>query len=384
MDDLAINGGKPVSKTKILMAKPIFSKKTISDIEEVVSSGNIRQGPKTLEFENEFRKKVGAEHAYAANSGTAALHIAFMSILEKGDEVLVPAFTFIATASTIALSGGRPVFVEIDEETFMIDTEDTKEGITSKTKAIAPVHLFGNAADMKALGEIAEDHDLLLVNDAAQAHGTEINGKDIGSFNDLNCYSFYPTKTMTTGEGGMVTTNNQRFLETGKLIRSHGEASRYNHTVLGLNYRMTEIAAVIGLEQLEHLDDFLVKRRKNAAVLTEGLKTIDGLRPQRVREGINHSYSYYSIVMDPYAFSCDRDEFVQALEFENIECSVHYPIPLNEQQIFKRLYGEKKCPVSEDISQTIFSVPVHPSLSEKDLASIIAALEKVSSYYLKQ
>ncbi|MEM2914888.1 MAG: DegT/DnrJ/EryC1/StrS family aminotransferase, partial [Candidatus Bathyarchaeia archaeon] len=235
MEKLAINGGKPVSEKKIPIAKPFFSEETILDVSEVLRSGNIRQGSKTLQFENVFKEKVGAEYAYAVNSGTAALHVAYMSILKKSNEVIVPAFTFVATASTVMLSHGRPVFADINEETLTMDPEDVKEKITSRTKAIAPVHIFGNAADMKALTEIAEDYKLYLVNDAAQAHGTEINGRDVGSFDHLNCYSFYPTKTLTTGEGGMVTTNSKKLYEDGKIIRSHGEASRYNHVTLGLN-----------------------------------------------------------------------------------------------------------------------------------------------------
>jgi len=215
MEKLAIEGGKPVSDKKIPIAKPVFSDGVLGDISQVLKSGYLRQGPRTKQFEEESRKKVGARYAYAVNSGTAALHVAYLSILKPGDEVIVPDFTFMSTASTVVFSGGRPVFADIDGETLTIDPEDVNEKVTPKTRAIAPVHLFGNAADMKALREIAEDHNLYLVSDAAQAHGTRIDGEDVGSLDHINCYSFYPTKTITTGEGGMVTTNDEEFYEKG-------------------------------------------------------------------------------------------------------------------------------------------------------------------------
>ncbi|MCW4019650.1 MAG: DegT/DnrJ/EryC1/StrS family aminotransferase, partial [Candidatus Bathyarchaeota archaeon] len=261
--------------------------------------------------------------------------------------------------------------------------EDVKEKITPKTKAIAPVHLFGNAADIKSLTEIAEDRRLFLVNDAAQAHGTAINGRDVGSFDDLNCYSFYPTKAMTTGEGGLVTTNNKSLYKKGRLIRNHGQETRYQHVMLGLNYRMTEIASVIGLNQLKMLDGFLAKRRRNAKVLTEGLRGILGLKPQKPEKGAGHSYSYYTVIMDLDRFRCYRDEFVKALRAENIECMIYYPTPLTRQPALKEYADKVHCPVAEEASKRVFSVPVHPCLTEEDLEKIVEALEKVSNHYLK-
>ncbi|MCD6263323.1 DegT/DnrJ/EryC1/StrS family aminotransferase [Candidatus Bathyarchaeota archaeon] len=381
MDKLAIEGGGPVSATPIPIARPVFSERTMREVVEVLRSGYLRQGPRTEEFEERFREKVGARYAYAVNSGTAALHVAYLSILKPGDEVIVPAFTFIATASMVVFSFGRPILADIDGETLTIDPEDVKEKITSRTRAIAPVHLFGNAADMRALEEIAEDHDLYLVNDAAQAHGTQVDGRDVGSLDHLNCYSFYPTKSMTTGEGGMVTTNDPELYRLGCLIRSHGEEEKYRHTLLGFNYRMTEIQAVIGLNQLSRLDEFLEKRRKNAEILTRGLREIPGLRPQRIGRGVEPSYSYYSVLMDLEEFKCSRDEFVEALRAENIGCGVHYPVPLNRQPGLKPFCGDVSCPVSEDVSRRIFSLPVHPGLSEEDLRKILEAVDKVSRHY---
>jgi perosamine synthetase len=376
-------GGKPVSDKMIPIAKPVFINETVRDIQEVLQSGHLIQGSKTAKFEEEFKKRVGAKYAYAVSSGTAALHTAYTTTLKPGDEVIVPDFTFIATASTAVFAGGRPVFADIDAETLMIDPEDVKEKITSKTKTIAPVHLFGNAADMKVLSEIADEHSIYLVNDAAQAHGTKIEGKDVGAFDDLNCYSFYPTKTLTTGEGGLITTNSKELYNKGILFRNHGQQTRYLSISLGLNYRMTDIAAAIGLNQLKVFDEFLTKRKHNAKTLTEGLSRIHGLKPQKPGKGVDHSYSYYTVIMDLDQFKCSRDEFVNALIAENIECIVYYPIPLSKQPALKRYGSKTKCPVAEDISQKVFSIPVHPSLSEEDLKKILEALEKVSNHFQK-
>jgi len=383
MEKLAINGGKPVSERRIQIAKPVFSEETLPSIAEVLESGILCQGPKTAQFEDEFRRKVGAGYAYAVSSGTAALHVAYLSVLKPGDEVIVPAFTFISTASAVVFSGGSPVFADIDDETLTIDPRDVGEKISSKTKAIAPVHLFGNAADMKALTEMAEDHNLYLVNDAAQADGTLIDGKDVGSLDHINCYSFYPTKTMTTGEGGMVTTNTKELCEKGRLIRNHGQETRYLHTILGLNYRMTEIAAVIGLGQLKMLEEFLTGRKRNAKVLTEGLCALTGLKPQRTGERVDHSYNYYTVIMDLDKFRCTRDKFADALRAENIECMVYYPTPLTKQPALEKYSKNMHCPVAEDIVKRVFSIPVHPNLTKEDLEKILEALEKVSTHYLK-
>lgn len=381
MEGLAIKGGNPAAEKMIPIARPVFSEKTIEDVSEVLRSGYIRQGPKTKEFEERFRERVGARYAYAVNSGTAALHIAYLSILKPGDEVILPSFTFFATASTVIYSNGRPVFVDIDPETFLIDPEDVKEKTTKRTRAIAPVHLFGNVANMDALNDLAEDHDLAIVNDSAQAHGTEINGKDIGSFDTLNCYSFYPSKSMTTGEGGIVTTNDEKLYELGRLIRSHGDDARYHHVVLGLNYRMTDIAAAIGLNQLRELDRYLERRRHCGGILREGVGEIDGLHPQKIGKGVNHSYSYFSLVMDPERFRCSRDEFVDALKAENIGCAVHYPIPLTKQPAITNLMKPGACPVSEETSKRVFSLPMHPYLSDKNLKEIQEGVEKVATYF---
>ncbi len=383
MDKLALEGGDPASKKRVPIAKPVFGDKTIREVAEVLRSGYVRQGPKTKEFEERFAEAVRAKHAYAVSNGTAALHVSYLSVLKPGDEIIVPSFTFFATASMAFHSRARPVFADIDPETFLIDPEDVKEKITGKTKAVVPVHLFGNAANMDALNDLAEDHGIVIISDTAQAHGTEYDGRDIGSYETLNCYSFYPTKTLTTGEGGIVTTNDDELYRLGCLLRSHGDDARYHHILVGLNYRMTDIAAVIGLNQLSQLAKFLEKRRYLGTRYTEGMAKIDAIRPQKVEDKVNHSYSYFSSAMDLDMFRCSRDEFLEALWAENIDCAVHYPTPLNRQPAITDLLEPEECPVSEDISERIFSLPMHPELTDKDLENVLTGVEKVVSHYLK-
>lgn len=379
MSELAVSGGKPVSERPIPIASPVFSEEEINDVVQVLRSGNVRQGPRVAEFEEEFANAVGSKYAYAVSSGTAALHLAYLSLLKPGDEVIVPAFTFIATAAAAVFANAKPVFADIDPETLTISIEDAKRKITPRTKAIAPVHLFGNACDMDAVGRLAADHGLFIISDLAQSHLTKINGKDVGSFDHLNCYSFYATKNMTTGEGGMVTTNSEELLEKGRMLRSHGQAKKYYHTSLGLNYRMTDLAAVIGLRQLANLPADTLKRRQNADYLSTGLSRLDGIRVPVVKAGVEHSFHQYSILLDTSGFSCSRDDFVKALNAENIGCAVHYPIPLSKQPAFQD--GATPCPVAEDMAQRILSLPVHPRLSQEDLAAIVAGVDKVVSYY---
>jgi len=383
MDQLAILGGKPVSDKKIPLAKPVFSQKDADDVAKILRSGYVRMGPYTKEFEEKFAERVGAKYAYAVSNGTAALHVAYLSTLRPGDEVIAPAFTFIATVSTVFFSNAKPVFADIDPETYLIDPEDVKEKINSQTKAIAPVHLFGNAADMDALAEIAEDHKLLLINDCAQAHGTEYGGRDLGSWRHLNCYSFYPTKTMTTGEGGIVTTNDPELYRLGTLIRNHGDDGRYHHVMLGLNYRMTDIMAVIGLNQLENLDGYLRKRRYIGEKLRRGIEKIDCVSPQKITPKTNPSYSYFSATLDLEKLKCTRDEFLKALQAENIDCGVHYPTPLTRQPAILDLMKPDRCPVSEDVANRIFSLPMHPYLSDDDLDAILTGVKKVTTHYHK-
>ena len=383
MVKLAVEGGNPVSDKKIALVKPTFTQKDADDIAKILKSGYVRTGPYTIEFEERFAARVGVKYAYAVSNGTAALHCAYLSTLKQGDEVIAPAFTFIATISTIFYSNARPVLTDVDPDTFLLDPEKVKEKITKKTKAIAPVHLFGNSCDMKALTDIAEDHNLLIINDCAQAHGTEYDGRDLGSWPNLSCYSFYPTKTMTTGEGGIVTTDDPELNRLGSLLRSHGDDGRYHHVLFGLNYRTTDLLSAIGLNQLAQLDDYLAKRRYNADVLLKELRNVDGVSPQRITPRTKPSYSYFSVTLETEKLRCTRDEFMKALMAENIDCGIHYPTALTEQPVVKEILKPNQCPVSEDLSKRIMSLPMHPYLSDNDLHKIVEGVSKVAASYHK-
>lgn len=381
MTGLAINGGKKASESPINLAKPIIDKQVLTEIEKIIESGYLRQGPKVKEFEDLFSKYVGSKHAYACTNGTSALHLAYLSTLKPGDEVIVPSFTFIATASMIHYSFAKPVFADIDSETYCIDPTDITEKITGKTRAIVPVHLFGNAANLEAIQDLCNDHKLTLINDAAQAHGTKYNGEDVGALGDLSCYSFYPSKTLTTGEGGMVTTNNPELDHKGRLLRAHGDDGRYHHILLGFNYRLTEIQAVLGIDQIKKMDNFLKRRRECADYLNEKISPIEGLQIQKTTPKAEHSHSYFSLTIDPETYNCTRDEFMQALEAENISCTTHYATPLTNQPIIKELYNPDTCPTSEEISKQILSLPMHPGLTTQNLQNIVEGVEKVATHY---
>ena len=236
---------------KINIAKPIIEEDEINAVVEVMKSGMIAQGPKVQEFEEKFAEYVNTKYAITTNSGTSALHVSLLSIeIKEGDEVITSPFTFAASGNSILYTGARPVFADIDPETYTLDPNTIENLINDKTKAILPVNLYGQAADMYPIMKIAKEYDLKVIEDAAQAHGAEYKNKKIGSIGDAGCFSFYPTKNMTTSEGGMITTNNEEIAENAKIYKAHGSAIKYKHTELGYNFRMTDIASAIGIQQL--------------------------------------------------------------------------------------------------------------------------------------
>ncbi|MCK8604351.1 DegT/DnrJ/EryC1/StrS family aminotransferase [Desulfoferrobacter suflitae] len=340
----------------------------------VLRSGSLRQGRECDGFEAEFAAKVGAKHAVTCANGTAALHLAYMAFLEQGDEVLVPSFTFIATGSMVTLCGGKPILCDVDPATFLLDLKDAERKITRKTRAIAPVHLFGNPCDMQAVAEFSRKHNLTIVWDAAQAHGARYHDGDIGGFGDFVCYSFYPSKNMFVGEGGMICTNNDQFDHLLRYLRTHGQTGKYIHTMLGLNYRMTDVEAAIGRQQLQRLDEMLELRSRNARLLTEGLSDLEGIRCQRTTPSGQHAWHQFCVVIDPVIFGCDRDTLAIRLKEKGISTGVHYPRGLHQQPVFKELYGEYRLPSTEHLAEHILAIPVHHGLSEADVLYIIDSI----------
>jgi perosamine synthetase len=343
----------------------------------VLRSGRLVGGSAVKEFEAQFARLVGADYAVAVNSGTAALHVAYLAVLEPGDEVLVPGFTHISTASMVHFANGRPVLCDVERNSFGLNVEDAARKISTRTAAIAPVHLFGNACDVDSISRLAQHHNLKIIWDAAQAHSTRYRGNDVGSFGDAVIYSFYPTKNMTTGEGGMIVTSDRQLYEQCKLLRSHGERRKYYHERFGLNYRMLEISGAVGLEQLKKLPALTAERRQHAKYLTAHLDGVDGITVPYVADGVEHSFHQYSILFEAERFKCSRDEFVEALEAQGIEATVHYPRALNQQPVFaaERL----RLPNCEWLADRIMSLPVHPSLTEADLARIVSIVVRIAA-----
>lgn len=345
----------------------------------VLRSGALRQGKESDAFEKEFAEKVGAKFAVTSANGSAALHLAYLSFLKPGEEVLVPAFTFMATASMVTMTGGRPVFCDVDPATFLLDLKDAESKVTPRTRAIAPVHLFGNACDIEAVKAFAQKHNLLIVWDAAQAHGATYKGKDVGSFKDFVGYSFYPSKNMFVGEGGITCTANPEFAEKMRYMRTHGQTGKYLHTMLGLNYRMTDVEAAIGREQLKRLDSMLSVRRRNAAMLNEGLAGVAGIQPQAVTPHCEHAWHQYCVLVDPIGYGCDRDTLAQRLKERGIATGVHYPRGLHQQPIFEELYGKCRLPQTEYLAEHILALPVHHGLTEDEVLAIIEGVKTCQS-----
>jgi perosamine synthetase len=362
----------------IPIAKPVIGNDEIQAVAEVLKSGMLTQGNMVEEFENAFAEYVGVKNAVAVGNGTISLDIALKSLgIKQGDEVIVPSFTFISTANAVLFQEAKPVFADVDERTFNINPEDVVEKITDKTKAIIAVHLFGHPFDVKEIQDICEDYNVYLIEDCAQAHGAEYEGKKVGRFGVAGCFSFYATKNMTTGEGGMITTDSDEIAKVCGLLRSHGENQKYYHTMLGYNYRMTDIQAAIGVAQLKKLGRFNEKRIRNAEYLNQHLK-VSGLELPHRKKGVKHVYHQYAVTIEE-GFPMSRDEFMGYLKKKGIGCAIHYPLPIHKQPLYQRLgYTDEnaKCPVATALSDKILSLPVHPALTEKDLMYITETINK--------
>lgn len=349
----------------ISIAKPLLDEREIDAVSNVLRSGIIAEGAQVAKFEEAFAEYIGVEHAVAVNSGTAALHAALLAHgIGAGDEVITTSFSFIATANSILFTSAKPVFADIEADTFNIDTNAILDKITPKTKALMPVYLYGHPAEMKAIMEIAEDHNLVVIEDACQAHGASYGGKKVGSFG-TGAFSFYPTKNMTTSEGGMITTNDKTVADRAKMVRSHGSKQRYLHEMVGYNLRMTDISAAIGLVQLNKLDDFTSMRQGNAKVLSNGLRDIDGITIPTIRNNCEHVFHQFTIRVEK------RDELATILNDSGIGTGTYYPIPIHKQPIYMELGYDDNLPECEKASMEALSLPVHPNVSNDDLKHII-------------
>lgn len=360
----------------IPVAKPAIGQEEISAVTSVLESGILASGDRVAEFERKFADFCGTNHAVAINNGTAALHAALLAAdIGPGDEVIVPAFTFVATASAVAMCGAKPIFADVDEHTFNIDPRLVEERVTPRTRAIIGVHIFGQPCDVEALQRICESHNLKFIEDAAQAHGALYKGTRVGGFGHFGCFSFYATKNMITGEGGMVTTSEKAYNERLRLIINHGQSEKYLHTRLGYNYRMTDIGAALGIVQLKKLEKFNLRRRKNAEYYSANL-SVKGLVTPVTASGMGHVYHQYVVRLTD-EFPMNRTEFMEFLKKKGIGSAVHYPIPLHRQPLFGLNNNPDPCPVSTRLSGSVLSLPVHPLLDQKQMSYICDTINRV-------
>ena len=366
----------------IRINQPMVGKEEIDAVTEVLKSGILTEksgmGPRVLEFEKDFARYVDARQAVAVNSGTAALHTALLTAgVKEGDEVIVPSFTFHSTAEVVLLTGADPVFADIDPDTYTITSETVEGVLTTKTKVILPVHLYGLPADLDPLKKLAKERGLTLIEDAAQAHGAQYNGAMIGTVGDMTCFSFYAGKNMTTGEGGIVTTNDDDYAEKLRMVRSHGEQRPYWPTMIGNNYRMNEIQAAIGMTQLRKLPSFLERRTKNAEFLNEKLGVLGKVMPPKEPEDRKHAWYLYTLRLRG-ANAGKRNKVVEKLRSKNIEASVYYESPLHMLPLYREISTSRRpIPETEKACRQVFSLPVHPKLSAAELEYIFETLKRV-------
>jgi len=413
MEELAIKGGKPVRETVLpfVPQEADVTEEEINAVLEVFRSKKLSQlvSEKVSEFEEAFAKYYGVEYAIAVNSGTAALHVALAAAgVGPANDVILPPYTFMATANAILHQSSVPNFADVDPKTYNLDPNAMEKRITEKTKAAIPVHMLGQPADIGAIMEVARRHNLIIIEDSAQANGAEYKGRKVGTFGDLGCFSFYLNKHMTTGgEGGMIITHDEKLAKRARSIANHCrvEVSPYPnvpaHNVywgIGYNYRMTAPQAAMGHVQLRRLDGFIEKRRKNAEYLTRHLREIEGIEPPFVRSDVKHVYWAYGALVIQERVGISRDRFAEALLAEGIRAEGYCPIPVHLQDVIKKkvgygdtrfpfdnpLHGKKMsyrrglCPKAEKLSSQDLLLPVYHSLTEKDLNDVVTALKKVA------
>jgi dTDP-4-amino-4,6-dideoxygalactose transaminase len=351
----------------IPIAKPLIGRHERSAVNRVLKSGSLAQGPEVKLFETEFSKIVGDRDCVAVNSGTSALHLSLLALgIGKGDEVIVPSFTFAATANVVDLVGATPVFVDIEPRTFCIDPALIQKAVTNNTRAIIVVHLYGLAADMNKIMEIADMNSIFVIEDASQAHLASVNNKPVGTFGDAAAFSFYPTKNMTSGEGGMIVLKNSSSSRTCRLLRNQGMENKYQNEIVGFNLRMTDIHAAIGRCQLKNLFERTEQRIMNAFFLSRNLQT-DTI--PFIPEGFKHVFHQYTVRINKH-----RDQFSKSLKKLGIGNEIYYPTPVHKLPSFS---SQLKLQITETAAQQVLSLPVYPSLTKRQLNKICDSFNQV-------
>lgn len=372
----------PKVRVMIRLSQPYIDQETIDAVTQVLRSGNLVQGRNAVRLEEELARVNNTAHAIVFNSGTAALHTALYALgITRGDEVITTPFSFVATANSILMCGAKPVFVDIAEDTYLLDINLIEEKITEKTKAIMSVDLYGQPCDYDALKEIAKRHNLFLIADACQAIGATYNNAPIGSIADVTCFSLYATKNVMMGEGGALTTNNSELAKIARRFKHHGQDvdTPYTYFQLGYNYRPTDITAAIGLQQIKNLDEWTKKRQENATKLTRGLRDIKGLITPITAPNRTHVFHQYTIRLTEQ-FPLSRDELQMYLLEEEIKTTVYYPsiLPLHKHLRDFVHYKKGDLPIAEKVTKQVLSLPVHPLLGDADLKQITQAIRSVT------
>ena len=352
----------------IPLALPNVGEEEARAVYDVVKSGLLNEGRKVESFENNFADFIGTKYAIAFFNGTVALHSVLTALnLKSGDEVIVPSFTFISTANSVIFTGAKPVFADIDQKTFNISPDDVNEKISDKTRAIIPVHYGGQAADMKQLCEIADDRNLLVIEDAAEAHGAIYHDQKVGTFGNAGMFSFTPTKNITTGEGGIITTNDEKLRHRLMLLKNHGQSSQYHHITLGYNYRMTEMQGAMGIEQLKKLNGIISFKQNNQEYLSKKLSSGKGLIPPFRPADRNHVYMLYTIKIDEKTTGISRDVFMQKLQEKGIMTKIYFP-PVHMQPFYRENgYSDVILPITEKIYTSVCSLPCYSQLTKTEL-----------------
>ncbi len=346
---------------------PFVGEDEIQAVSEVIKSGMLAHGSVVEEFEREFAKYLGVPYLLTVSNGTIALYVALKALGVGGnDEVIVPDFTFFATASTVVLAGATPVFADIDLETYTLDPASVEELITDRTKAIVVVHLYGHPAKMDEILRIAREHGLYVIEDCAQSHGAEYRGVKTGSIGDAGAFSFYATKNLTMGEGGAISTKSKDIADFVRLYRNHGQTKRYYHEVIGWNFRITNIQAAIGLQQLRKLDQMNSRRREIAKLYRDELGGIESLRLPVEKPWAKHVYHQFTVWVEGDG---TRDRLAEYLMEHGVQVGIHYPRPLHTQPALRK-YFRTPCPNAENASTHVLSLPMHPGLSEEDVLTV--------------
>ncbi|HYM79306.1 MAG TPA: UDP-4-amino-4,6-dideoxy-N-acetyl-beta-L-altrosamine transaminase [Candidatus Dormibacteraeota bacterium] len=393
---LAIDGGTPVRDRLLPYGRQSVDEADIQAVVEVLRSDWLTTGPKVVEFEEAFAERVGATHAVSFSSGTAALHAAaFAAGLKAGDEAITSPLTFAATANCVLYQGATPIFADVTQDTLNLDPEQIEKRISPQTRAILPVDYAGHPANLAPIRALAQKHGLTVIEDACHALGAEYSGRRVGGIADMTVFSFHPVKHVTTGEGGMVATNNPQFAETLRRFRNHGISSearqrqsagqwRYEMVLLGFNYRLPDILCALGIQQLKRLDANLARRRQIAARYTDAFRQIPGVISPAVRAEAKPAWHLYPVRLDLEKLNADRAKVFRALRAENIGVNVHY-IPVHLHPYYRDRFGYQggEFPVAEDAYARLISLPMFHGMSDGDVDDVVRAVTKVFNHFAK-